>query len=336
MAAVDRAGTLYWIDHYVVPVTDLDRWSAFYTNVLGATPDSREAGGPNQAAARILFTHLAHGCHVGGSVYDGAIEPSVGLGVGLPRYSWYVRPEETDDHLRRLDRYGVPHTAAVPTDDEGEEGTAIGFEDPDGNQLEFWAPQRMPTGAMDGETPCKVGRIRGAVYQSRNLARTQAFFERFCGLEASSAGDVPGGMLVLPLGCGGRLTFKQADVLSKRSSGNSVYRALHTALIVKDDTFMPMLERMWDELPEWDFMPEVSPRPSPEEAAALPARVGLHGNPIGPEWKRVLGRGDSFYDWDTNTFHFVAAAPVDGSMVNPRGVGQRRFMEQYLASHPSA
>ena len=333
MAADERAGTLYWIDHYVVPVTDLDRWSAFYTNVLGAKPEAvGDEPGSAQANRQMLFTFGARGCHVGGSVSREPLEPSAGLGVGLPRYSWYVRTEDLGEHLRRLDQWGVPHTDPIRTDEDGEEGTAIRFEDPDYNQLEFWAPRQMPTGAMDGETPCRVGRIRGAVFQSRDLARTQAFFEEFCGLQASQGGDLPGDTVLFTLGCGGRLTFKRANVLSKRSGGNVVYRALHTALIVKDDAFMPMMEHMWEKLPEWDFVPGASPRLPLEEAQSLPARVGLHGNPIGPEWKKLFGRGDSFYDWDTNTFHFVAASPGDGSMVNPKGVSQRRYMEQYQAA----
>src|SRR5438067_1121352 len=31
-----RPGAAYWVDHYVVPTADVDRWNRFYTNVLGA------------------------------------------------------------------------------------------------------------------------------------------------------------------------------------------------------------------------------------------------------------------------------------------------------------
>ena len=71
---------------------------------------------------------------------------------------------------------------------EGQEGTAIRYVDPDGNQYEFWAPTQMPTGAMAGETPAKVGRISHAVYESRDLDRTADFFDRFAALDRGDKG----------------------------------------------------------------------------------------------------------------------------------------------------
>src|SRR5688572_32221718 len=50
----------------------------------------------------------------------------------LFRSGYYVRPSEIDEHLRRLDAHQVPHQDPIATDEEGEEGTAIRFEDPDG------------------------------------------------------------------------------------------------------------------------------------------------------------------------------------------------------------
>lgn len=327
----DRPGTVYWIDHYVVPVTDVDRWSDFYTNVVGAKPrEFGEGGPPRERAGRpvgMLFTYGARGCHVGGSVQQGRLAASKGLGAGLPRYGWYIRPEDIDEHLRRLDQFGVAHTDPLKTDEEGEEGTAIRFEDSEGNQLEFWAPVRMPDGAMEDETSTKVGRIASAVFETRDLARSLDFYNQFCDLEPALSGDIPKDTLVFPLGGAGKLVFKKVDELGIRTGGHTVYRALHTAMVVKDDAFLPTLERMWASLPEWDYDPESRQALPVEEAEALPARTGIHGNPIGPEWKRTFGRGDSFYDWDTNTYHFVAAAPVDGSMVSFKPVSQRKYLE---------
>src|SRR5439155_984263 len=79
--------------------------------------------------------------------------------------------------LRRLDEQKIAHTDPIRTTEEGQEGTAIRFVDPDGNHYEFWAPARMPAGAMAGETPAKVGRISHAVYESRDLDRTADFFD---------------------------------------------------------------------------------------------------------------------------------------------------------------
>lgn len=337
MADQHRPGTVYWIDHYVVPVTDHDRWSAFYTNVFGATPRpfGEGAGRPGEGRRQaMLFTYAARGCHVGGSLHEGELARS----TGLPRYGWYIRPEETDEHMRRLDDYGVPHTDPIRTDEEGEEGAAIRFEDPEGNQLEFWAPVRMPPGAMDEETPVKVGRIASAKFECHDLARALKFFHEFCGIEPAAQADIPKDTLVLNLSGAGRLVFKQVDKLGVRTGGHMIYRALHTAMVVRDDDFVPNLQHMWEALPEWDYQPGISPQPLVEEAEALPARTGLHGNPIGPEWKQGFGRGDSFFDWDTNCFHFVAAAPLDGSMVRFKGVSQRSYLEAHLgaSSGPSA
>ncbi|MPZ16045.1 MAG: hypothetical protein GEU73_16760 [Chloroflexi bacterium] len=327
-----RPGSVYWIDHYVVPTADPSRWSAFYTNVFGAQSRAGEEA-PNRAVrgARALFTWVGN-CHVGGSSHEEALEAS----SGLPRYTWFVRPENVDEHLRRLDVNGVPHSGPIRTSEDGEDGRAIRFADPDGNQLEFWAPSRMPDGAMDGETPAKVGRISAAVFASRDLGRAADFYSRYCRLDALRSDDVSEETLVLPLAAGGRLVFKQVEALGNRTLGHCVYRALHTALVVRDDEFLPSLERMYRDLPEWDFDPEDPPTLSHVEAGVLPARTCIHGSPIGPEWKRSVGRGDSFCDWDTNGYHFVGAAPVDGSMASFEPVSQRVFLERRTASSASA
>ena len=79
-----------------------------------------------------------------------------------------------DGHLRRLDLHGIPRTDPLRTAAEGDEGIAIYFQDPDGNQFEFWAPDRMPKGAMDVCTAEGVGRVSSGVYGSRDLQRTAA------------------------------------------------------------------------------------------------------------------------------------------------------------------
>ncbi len=333
MSEDQRTGAAYWIDHYVVPTADVSRWGSFYTNVLGATPRIDEDR-PDRAGRpiRMLFTYLGRECHVGGSVYDGVLTP----GTGLPKYGWFIRQEEIDEHLRRLDANAVPHTDPIRTSEEGEDGSAIRFTDPDGNALELWAPVRMPDGAMEGETPAKVGRIASAMFESRDLSKTTDFYSRFCGLDPLRSNDLAGDTVVFPLASAGRLAFKQVERLGGRTGGHAVYRALHTALVVRDDEFVPTLERMYRELPEWDFDPATPPTLSPQEAGALPARTGIHGNPIGPEWKRVLGRGDSFWDWDTNGYHFVAASPVGGSMASFEPASQRKFLEDRRASAAGA
>jgi predicted enzyme related to lactoylglutathione lyase len=314
-----RPGTVYWIDHYVVPTRDTARWGDFYTKVFGAVPRANE-GRPDRGEST-LFTWVGL-CHVGGGPHR-----NLTPGSGQPKYSWFVRPQDVDEHLRRLDGSGVAHTDPIRTSELGEDGTAIRFSDPDGNSLEFWAPARMPEGAMLGESSAKVGRVAAATFESRDLGKTTDFYSRYCGLDPLQSADVAGDTVVFPFAGAGRLVFKRVDQLGNRTLGHAVYRAMHTAMVVRDKEFMPAMERMWAELPEWDFDPDDLPTLTPEQAGALPPRTCIHGSPIGPEWKRRVGRGDSFCDGDTNGFHFVAGAPVGGSMVAFEGVGQRVFLE---------
>jgi len=325
-----RSGAAYWIDHYVVPTADVSRWIDFYTRVLGGVPRVADRPRRPDRPPGLTFTDVGK-CHVGGSPADGALAPA----TGAPRYSWFIRAADIDEHLRRLEANGVAHSGPIRTSEEGEEGTAIRFADPDGNPLEFWAPVRMPEGAMNDETSAKVGRVSSATFESRDLTKTVDFYSRYCGLDPLSSSGVED-TVVFPLAAAGRLVFKKVDKLSTRTGGHGIYRALHTALVVRDDEFQSSLDRMYEDLPEWDYDPALPPTFSIEEADALPARTGIHGNPIGPVWKGAVGRGDSFYDWDTNVFHFVAAAPVGDSMATFEPVSERLFLEERKASAAGA
>ncbi|HZT08010.1 MAG TPA: VOC family protein [Chloroflexota bacterium] len=326
-----RPGAAYWIDHYVVPVTDIERWDAFYTNVLGAQHRQMGGGGPRRpsAAPPTRFTFVST-CHVGGALRTDGLPPSSGLGRGLPRYSYFVRSEDLDEHLRRLDRFQVPHSDAMRTSEEGEDGIAIRFEDPDGNQLEFWAPDRLPQGAMEDETAVKVGRVAGALFESRDLARTADFYTRYCGVDPVSNADLPHDVLVLKLAAGGRIAFKKVDALSGRTGGH--IHPLHTALVVRDDEMMQVYRRMWDELVEWDHDPTIRRLLPDEEAQSLPARTGIHGSPSGQPWRTGFGRGDSFWDWDTNAFHWVPGAPIDGSMTTFKALSPYPYIDAFVGS----
>src|SRR5437016_6602471 len=128
-----RPGAVHWIDHYAVPTTDPIKWADFYARVLGAQGRGDEDEAP-QPGGRLLFTDVGN-CHVGGSG-----TASLASGSGLPGYGWFIRPEQIEEHMRRLDANGVGHSAPTRTAENGEEGAAIRFADPDGNKLEFWAP----------------------------------------------------------------------------------------------------------------------------------------------------------------------------------------------------
>ena len=312
MAAEDqRPGTVYWIDHFAVPSNDLDRWIKFQVNVLGAKLEringlTTEARQRNQGVAAF--------CRTPYSMVDAFLSPqqvpAAGEpGAGWPRFGFFIRAEDVDEHLRRLDEHQVPHTDPIRTSAEGQEGTAIRFADSDGNQLEFWAPTRMPAGAMAGATSAKVGRISHAVYESRDLERTADFFDRFAALDPIVNADVGKDTLAMPLAGGGRIVYHKVDELGPwtlaRSSGGP-----HAALTVRDEDFWGNYRRMWATLPEGD-------RPESTESTAgfpaLPARTILHGSGGGRRWFKMYGRGDDFYDWDANAFHFIGSVGMEQS-----------------------
>jgi hypothetical protein len=316
-----------------VAVTDIDRWMTFYTNVLGAVPRSvggerPERGG--QARPGVQFTFVG-ACHIGGAPQADAL-PSLngGLGAGLPRYRYFVRTEDIEQHLRRLDQYQAVHSDPIRTSEEGEDGIAIYFQDPDENQLEFWAPARMPAGGMDQETSVKVGRVAGAVFESRDLSKTENFFTRYCAIDPISNADVEKDRVALKLAAGGRLAFKKVKQLTERTGGH--IHPLHTAMILRGDEMMESYKQMWAELPEWDHDPAVCTRVLTEEAQTLPPRIGIHGSPIGAPWRAGFGRGDSFWDADTNTFHWVPGVPVAGSPTALAPESSKKYLDAYLAS----
>src|SRR5213079_1698534 len=113
---------------------------------------------------------------IDGFLADAMLPAAREPGAGLPRFGFFIREQDIDEHLRRLDELGVAHTDPIRTSEEGQEGTAIRFADPDGNQLEFWAPARMPAGAMNDESAQKVGRVAVATFESRDLAKTTEFY----------------------------------------------------------------------------------------------------------------------------------------------------------------
>jgi hypothetical protein len=177
-------------------------------------------------------------CRIGAFLQPEVYPPAKELGKDLPRCGFYIRPEDIDLHLRRLDQHKIPHTAPVKTAADGEEGTVIYFADPDGNQYEFWAPVNMPEGAMEIATSEKVGRI------------SHAFFEKYCGVGLERNARTAEGTLVLRLRAGARLIYKLVEQVDERIAGHSPWWDMHTALTVREEEFFPNYRRMWEGLPE--------------------------------------------------------------------------------------
>lgn len=303
------AGTVYWIDHYVICTNDLDRWAAFHAKVLGGRLR------PDPAGALVgfgIFQDVASIRH-GGFVALRPLPPTRGLGKGMPRYGYYVHAADIAAHLQRLDAAGAVRSDPVRTAAEGETGTTIYWQDPDGNQFEFWAPDVMPEGAMHGCGAERVGRISHGVFESRDLGRTAGFFSRFCALEPERGAEIAPDTLVLRLAAGARLVFRKVDELEGRTTGCGL-RDAHTALVVRKADFFPNYGRVFASLPEWQF-DAVTGKLNEDPAALrrLPARTAQHPSPGGLKFKATTGRGDDFFDWDTNMFHFFGATPIGGS-----------------------
>lgn len=321
-----RPGTVYWIDHYAVGTNDLPRWIAFHEKVLGGQTWPTNPNRPQINA----FQELTNCRHAGFAQHE-QLPPNAGPGNALPRYGLFIRTEDIDQHLRHLDACDVEHGDPIRTSADGEDGTAIYWVDPDGNQFEFWAPTHLPPGAMDDCGPLKIGRISHGVYESRDLQRTADFFNRYCALEPLVSADLAADTLVLPLAAGGRLIFKRTENPGLRTTGRGVLRDLHTALVLRTEDFWPAYERMWAELPEWDFDAE---RDGVYQGdwESLTARTAIHPSPAGRAWHAAWHRGDDWYDPDTNLFHFFSGVPTEGSWAKYDGHSIDERADEYLAA----
>ena len=317
-----KPGTIYWIDHAVVCTNDPDRWEAFHAKATGFRTLDPQAGVP----LNIGYFMVGARSRLGGFTSRTPLPPTKGLGHGLPRYGFYVRAADVDAHRRRLDALGAAHSDPIRTSADGEAGTSICWQDPDGNQFEFWAPDVLPDGALVEATPFGVGRISHGVFESRDLARTAALFERYCMLEPAKSNDIAADRLVLPLAMGARLVFRKVDDLGGRTEGCGLPDA-HTALLVRREDYFPNYRRLWAELPEWDFDAKANGGKPVENAGDLPTRTVKHGSPAGQKFKQLTGRGDDWIDWDSNMFHFYGATPVGDSMA----VYQTYALDYYIA-----
>lgn len=320
-----RPGTVYWIDHYTVCTNDLPRFRAFHAQVLGG----RQYSAP---ADRGVFQDVARS-KTGAFILDRPLPPTRGLGKGLPRFGFFIEAADIDRHLFRLKAAGAVHSAPQRTTAHGAAGTVISWQDPDGNQFEFWAPDVMPAGAMTDCGTDRVGRISHGIYESRDLERTAAFFERYCGVERVSPAEVAPDTLVLRLAAGARLIFCKVDQLEGRTTGFGMPDP-HTALIVRCDDFFPNYARLWADLPEWDYDFWGSSGEAVANPETFPARTFLHSSPAGRRFKALAKRGDGFLDWDTNFFHFFGGTPTIGdSMAVYEGHAVDFFIDQWKREH---
>jgi hypothetical protein len=330
-------GAVHWIDHFVVGTNDMAAWAQWAVNAIGLTPRpliglTTEARKRNIKITSFLWWD-GGSCRIGAFLQPEIYPPAKALGEDLPRCGFYIRAEDIDHHLRRLDRYKIPHGKPIRTAADGEEGTLIYFADPDGNQYELWAPTAMPKGAMEIATSERVGRISHAVYGSRDLVRTATFFEKYCGVEKEQNSRTAEGTLVLRLQAGPRLVYKRVDNVDERVSGHGTWWDMHTALTVRAEEFLPNYHRLWKGIPEEQgYKGDLNL--TLDEQEALPARTGLHRSPVGIKWKQICDRGDEFYDWDCHSFHFMGGKPLDanGSLALYEAVEQEEYLIELAES----
>jgi len=337
MLATEPRGAVHWIDHYVVGTNDLPAWSQWAMHatglpirpINGLTTNNRKKNTP-------IFCFMwwdGGSCRIGAFLQPEVYPPAKDLGKDMPRCGFYIWPQDIEMHLRRLDQHKIVHSDAIRTAADGEDGTVIYFADPDGNQYEFWAPLEMPAGAMEICTEEKVGRISHAVYGSRSLSRTQAFFEKYCGMQAEQNARIAEGTLVLRMRAGARLIYKLVDQVDERIAGHSPWWDMHTALTVREADFFPNYRRMWEGLPE-EAGPKENLNDSRDKEDNFPARTGLHRSPVGYKWKEIYQRGDEFYDWDGHAFHFFGGMPIksDGSLALYQGKEQEEYLRELAES----
>ena len=313
-------GPVYWIDHYVLNSEDVPRWAAFNTKLLGAY---------DKPAVRGVF-QMVGPTLIGAFEAKAPLPPAGALGRGLPRYGYYIRTADIPKHLARLNALGVAHSAPVHTAADGEAGTAIYWQDPDGNDFEFWAPDAPPAGALEVLSSEGVGRISHAVFESRDLERTAEFFKRYCEVDRVRDADIAPDTLVLRLAAGSRIVYKKVERFSGRTTGTGL-SDVHTALTVHEDSFFPNYRRLWAGLPEWgnDSM-ACKPGQTPE---TLPARTARHGSPEGRQFYDLVAKGDDFFDWDTNQFHFVGGTPHNRSLASYDGHTVGFFVANWEREH---
>lgn len=127
--------TITGIHHLALTVTDVERSSSWYGDLLGMVPVL--AGDDDDVRFRVL-AHPTSGCVIGLRQYAaGAGEDFDELRTGLDHVAFGVTSaEELAAWESELEARDIPFTPAATTPI----GTVVVFRDPDNTQLEFWLP----------------------------------------------------------------------------------------------------------------------------------------------------------------------------------------------------
>src|SRR5947209_17448123 len=88
---------------------------------------------------------------------------------------------------------------------------------------------------------------------------------------------------------------------------------------------------MWNELPEWEFDAERDGIYG-GDWRSLTARTAVHPSPAGRQWFASYGRGDDWYDPDTNLFHFFGGQAPECSIAFYEGHAMEEYAAEFLKS----
>ena len=172
------------------------------------------------------------------------------------------------------------------------------------------------------------------MYGSRDLAKTAAFFEKYCGMQTEQQFHRPPKER-WSYGCG------RAPGWSTNWSISSMSASPDTALggicirrswFVRK-SFFPTTGACGKDCPKKRVRKKTSMILVSKEDA-FPARTGLHRSPVGYKWKEIYQRGDEFYDWDGHAFHFFGGIPLknDGSLALYEGKEQEEYLRELAES----
>ena len=142
MADDELRGAVHWIDHFVVGTNDLVAWADWAVNATGVAPSpirgvTTAARKRNQPFQCFLWWDDPS-CRMGAFLQSEMYPPSKELGHDTPLCGFYVRPEDMDRHVQRLDRHAIPHTSPARIETEGDPGiTVFCLDDRIGHQVDI-------------------------------------------------------------------------------------------------------------------------------------------------------------------------------------------------------
>ena len=338
MNIVEPRGAVHWIDHFVVGTNNMSAWVDWAVNSTGIT--RQPIIGLTTAARKrnIKITSFlwwdGGSCRIGAFLQPEFYPPAKELGKDLPRCGFYIRPEDIDKHLRRLDRHKVPHTDRDPHRRRWRRRHGNLFRRSGRQSIRVLGAGRDARGRNGHRTRKKVSGASATPSSARAIwRRMRRSLQNIAASKPEQNSKTAEGTMVLRLRAGGRLVYKLVDKVDERVSGHGTWWDMHTALTVRQEEFLPNYRRMWEGIPE-EKAYKADLNLSLEEQEALPARTGLHRSPVGIRWKEICSRGDEFYDWDCHSFHFIGGKPLaaNNSMALYEAIEQEDYLLELAQS----